>query len=356
MGQLYTSMKVFHFPDKLASLAADKEEIRPPLHIRLKPTNVCNHRCRYCAYRSDDLQLGEHMAEKDFIPRAKMMEIIDDIIGMGVEAVTFSGGGEPFCYPYLAEAAQRLANGGVAFASLTNGARLQGEVAEIFAQHATWVRISMDGWDNQSYSRYRGVADGEFDRIISNIKSFKAYGGNCTLGVSLIVDQDNASQVFAFLELMRQLGVDSVKVSPCIVSNEGQENNRYHAPIFAEVKEQCRRALAELASDGFEIFDSYHALEDKFSKAYSWCPYQQILTVIGADCQVYSCQDKAYNLTSGLLGSIKEQRFADFWQQDKDKFFTINPGRDCNHHCVANQRNRLVLDYLEADPHHLGFV
>lgn len=356
MGQLYTSLKALHFPEKLASLPRDEQAILPPIHLRIKPTNVCNHRCSYCAYRDKSLQLGQHMQEKDSIPRAKMLEIIDDVIDMEVKAVTFSGGGEPFCYPHLLDVAKKLAGSKVAFASLTNGARLTGEVAEVFAHHATWVRISMDGWDNASYSAYRGVGDGEFDKIISNIKDFKRYGGPCYLGVSLIVDQRNARRVYGFLAMMHDLGVNSVKISPCIVSNDGVENNRYHQDIFTGVKEQCMRGLADFSSDSFEVFDSYHTLDDKFQKSYEWCPYQQVLAIIGADCNVYSCQDKAYNLDSGLLGSIKEQPFRNFWLADKGKFFTINPQRDCNHHCIANARNQLVLEYLDADPDHLGFV
>ena len=82
----------------------------------------------------------------------------------------------------------------------------------------------------------------------------------------------------------------------------------------------------------------------------------QILPVIGADLNIYSCQDKAYNFDCGLIGSIQEVRFKDFWFSGKDKFFKIDPSSDCVHHCVADAKNRLVHEYLEADPEHLGFV
>src|SRR3989337_2751990 len=101
MGLLYTKMKIFYYKDKIDSLSKDDNRILPPVHIRIKPTNVCGHNCRYCAYRVDNLQLGKDMNERDYIPKTKMMEIIDDVVGMGVKAVTFSGGGDPFYYPYL---------------------------------------------------------------------------------------------------------------------------------------------------------------------------------------------------------------------------------------------------------------
>lgn len=356
MGLLYTDKKIFHFTDKLDSLSQDVDKILAPLHIRIKPTNVCNHSCSYCAYRAEGLQLGQDMNVKDFIPQEKMMEILDDIIEMEVGAVTFSGGGEPFCYPFLLDAVKKLAGSPVKFASLTNGARVTGEVAEVFAHSATWLRVSMDGWDDESYTRYRGCADGEFTRILTNMENFKKLGGACYLGVSLIVDRTNSSHVFDFVKRIKDIGVDSVKISGCVVSNSGAENNGYHAPVFNLIKEQAQRAVRELSDQHFEVFDSYHSLSDKFSKKYQWCPYLQVLTVIGADLNVYSCQDKAYNLTDGLLGSISETRFKDFWLNGKEKFFRINPSHVCDHHCVSNDKNRMLLDYLEADPEHLAFV
>ena len=42
------------------------------------------------------MQLGEDMDQKDLIPEDKMMEIVEDLVNMGVKTVTFSGGGELF--------------------------------------------------------------------------------------------------------------------------------------------------------------------------------------------------------------------------------------------------------------------
>ena len=356
MGHLYTPFKIFHFKDKIDSLPADNPAILAPLHIRIKPTNVCNHNCWYCAYRSSDLQLGKDMVQRDTIPRNKMLEIIDDVIAMQVKAVTFSGGGEPFCYPHLLETCRRLADSEVQFAALSNGSRVTGEIAELFAHHGTWLRISMDSWDDESCSKYRGVKDGEFTRILNNLEAFRSYGGRCLLGVSFIVDKDNAPHLFQVARQIKETGAHSLKISPCIVSNEGAENNAYHAPIFDSVRQEILRVRDELEDSSFEIFDAYHELDHKFAKPYDWCPYLQILPVIGADLRVYSCQDKAYNLECGVLGSIKDVRFRDFWFNGKDKFFSIKPKRDCNHHCVANRKNLLLHEYLDADAEHLGFV
>ncbi|MBC8548195.1 MAG: radical SAM protein, partial [Candidatus Brocadiales bacterium] len=346
MGLLYSKIKIFHFNDKLNSLPQAVDEILPPIQIRIKPTNVCAHNCWYCAYRADNLQLGKDMERNDYIPKHKILEIIDDIVEMRVKTVTFSGGGDPFYYPYLLDAVKKLSQTSVKFATLTNGSRLEGEIAEVFAYSGTWLRISIDGWDDESYSTYRNVKSGEFSKVMKNIEDFKKLGGKCYLGISLIVDTKNASHVYDFTKRLKSVGVDSVKVSPCIPCDNIEENNNYHKPVFDKVKEDIQRAIHELVDDRFEIYDSYHLMEGKFSKDYSWCPFLQILPIIGADLNVYSCQDKAYNISEGMIGSIKEMRFKDFWFSNKDNFFKINPSVHCSHHCVANAKNKLILEYL----------
>lgn len=353
--QLYTNLKIFHYQHKLDSLPRKYGRIEAPIHIRMKPTNACNHNCSYCAYLNDNLQLGRDMSVKDRIPTEKMAEIVEDCIEMGVKAVTFSGGGEPLCYPHLADTIRSLAEG-VSIATLTNGGLLSGEIAEIFSSLATWIRVSMDGWDGPSYAKFRSVSENEFSKVMGNMENFKKLGGKCFLGVSFVINQDNAEHVYETAHRLRDIGVDSIKFSPCVVSNEGRENNLYHAPIFEKVKEQTIRVRQELQSPDFEVFDAYHELDEKFDKCYDWCPHLQIQPVIAADQRVYSCHDKAYNLDSGVLGSIRNQRFKDFWFDNAEKFHRINPSRHCNHHCVANRTNMLIHEYLNANPDHLPFV
>ena len=90
MERLYSNLKFLGHDDHLDVLRSGR--VVAPVHIRIKPTNRCNHDCWYCVYRVGNLRLGEDMREADSIPPAKMMEIADDLVAMGVRAVTFSGG------------------------------------------------------------------------------------------------------------------------------------------------------------------------------------------------------------------------------------------------------------------------
>ena len=352
----YSRLKVFHHTDRLLALPRSCDEIKAPVNIRIKPTNVCNHNCRYCAYRVSDLQLGKDMVESDHLPREMMLEIIDDAAAMGVEAFTFSGGGEPFCYPYFEEALSRLAGTDIQFAALTNGTRLRGDAATIFRERGTWVRISIDGWDGPSYAAYRGVSEKAFAKVIDNIESFSKSDRQCYLGTAIVVDEMNASHVYALSRLLKESGADSVKISPVIVSNSGEATNAYHRELAPRVRDEIARIRGDLVSDGFELFDSYHMQLESFEKAYDWCPYIQLCPVIGANGALYSCHDKAYNDDTGRIGDLGRAGLKTAWFARKSRFFEIDPSRDCNHHCVVDGANKMILEYLDIDTEHSNFI
>lgn len=354
MPTLYSNLKFLRFPEHLQALR--EQRTVAPVHIRIKPINRCNHDCWYCAYRVSNLHLGEDIDYDDSIPEAKMYEIVDDVIAMGVKAVTFTGGGEPLLYKPLPGVVRRLAQGGVRVATLTNGSNLKGRVADAFAEYATWVRVSTDAWDDRSFSRSRGVRDGAFADLLKNIRGFAARNSRCVLGVSFIVDENNCGHLYDACALLKDAGVNHVKISGVVVSNSGTENNAYHARIRDTVTAQIARATT-LADDRFAVINHYHDLDERFDKHYTSCPYLMFLTVIGADCTVYTCQDKAFT-KSGTLGSIQDRRFRDFWFSGENhrRLFALNPATDCTHHCVSHAKNLAILNLLSVDPDHGMFV
>jgi len=351
---VYTKLKFFKFKEQLDAL--ENNTLAPPVHVRIKPMNPCDHDCWYCAYHVENLQLGNLMEYKDRLPRDKMMEIADDLAEMGVKAATFSGGGEPLIYPYIAEAVNRLGQLGVKVATLTNGSHLHEEISEAFARYGTWIRISIDGWDAKSYAKIRNVKPTEFDLVVNNMRSFANLNSSCVLGINYVIDNENYSHVFEFSKLMKDVGVNHLKIMGVIVSNDGKESNDYHDKIRETVQGQIIQAKG-LEDEKFKIIDHYHEFPERFDKNYETCPSMQFLTIIGADSKVYSCHDKAYT-ELGLLGSIENIRFKDFWYSEKNRkrMQEINPSIHCKHHCAEHKRNLLLHEYVNADQNHSEFV
>jgi MoaA/NifB/PqqE/SkfB family radical SAM enzyme len=354
MTTLYSPHKSLSYHDRLEAWAAGR--LAAPVHVRIKPTNMCNHNCWYCAYRTDDLHLGDDMDERDAIPRDKMLEIVDDVIAMGVKAITFSGGGEPLLYKPLPETIRRLAAGGLKVATLTNGANLKGKMAEALAEHATWTRISVDAWDDASYVAARGAKPGEFSRLLQNIRAFVDTGTRCVLGISFIVGRDNYRRIPEVCRMFRDAGAHHVKLAAVVVGNTAEENNAYIRSFAVDAAPFLAAALA-LNSETFQVLDHFHEMEDRFEKPYTSCPFLQFLTIIGADLNVYTCQDKAYT-TEGLLGSIKDRPFRDYWFSDENlrRVRGVDPSQLCRHHCVSHRKNLSILEFLDLDAEHGAFV
>ncbi|MEJ1384314.1 MAG: radical SAM protein [Candidatus Sedimenticola sp. (ex Thyasira tokunagai)] len=355
MSKLYSHLKFLAFPEQLQALS--NQQVVAPVHIRIKPTNNCNHDCWYCAYHVDDLALGKEMDQHDSIPAEKMFEIVDDLVVMGVKAVTFSGGGEPLIYKPLPQVIERLAAGGVKIACLTNGSNLKGEVADAFATHGTWIRISLDGYDEASYSKARGVPEGSFAKLMANMSSFSSRHSGCVLGAAYIIDQQNHQGIYDVCSRLKDAGANHVKLSGVIVGNSVEENNVYHETIKEATWRQIEQAR-RLEDESFTLIDAYHDMDDRgWSKPYTNCPHLLFRPVIGADCGVYTCHDKAYT-KEGMLGSIKETSFREFWmsEENRKQLYDFDPSISCHHHCVAHSSNLVLQEYLELNSEHMFFV
>ena len=205
----YSEMKIFHHQEILQNLLCG--ERCSPLYIRLKPTNKCNQDCYYCSYRNPCLDLSEYNMN-DEIPFDTMMSLLDDFVSMKVKAVTLSGGGEPLLYPYIEKTMERLLEGQIDLSIITNGILLNGRRAELLSK-AKWVRLSIDTVDASKYSQIRRVKEESFHILCKNIKQFSAIKNeNCELGVNMVVTKDNYMEVAEMASLMKELGVNHVKI------------------------------------------------------------------------------------------------------------------------------------------------
>lgn len=350
----YSNLKVFAHADKLAAIKKNKRTA--PVYVRIKPTNACNHRCYYCSYADDALGLRDEVKVKDRIPWPKMQEIIDDLGSMGVKAVTFSGGGEPLVYPEIASAMQAVLDKGIDLSIITNGHRLKGDIAEMLCA-AKWVRISLDAANAQCYSKIRGIPPESFQEVCDNLKYFagiKPVG--CELGVNFVVNHENVWQIYDLAILAKNLGVNHVKYTARIT----RDLANYHGSFKPEAVRQLQRAQDDLAGPGFRIINKY---EDDFNhsavfkRSYRDCPIKEFLTVIAADCRVYFCHDKAY-VSSGVVGDLHQTSFKELWFSSEviQRYRDFNASRECCHHCVFDDRNILLNNFLSLDENHINFI
>ncbi|MCM1326555.1 MAG: radical SAM protein [Bacteroidales bacterium] len=350
---VYSDLKIFYHADKIQDILNDKRTA--PVYIRIKPTNVCNQNCYYCGSKDDNVPEERRFDRKAMIPWDKMEEIIQDIADMGVKAVTFSGGGEPLVYPYIEDTLELIRQKKIDYSIITNGQALEGRKAELLAD-AKWIRVSIESAHAKTYAGIRGV--NTFDRVIKNIENFVQQKQPwCTVGINCVVTRDNAQEIYDLCKLMAKLGVDNIKLSPLRLDGDLGE---YHRPIQESVKDQIARAKKECENDHFKIVDKYDGdagLDAGYHKPYHRCLIQEIFTVIGADCKVYLCHQRAYT-KNGDIGSLKERSFKELWfaEDTIKKVRELDACQECDFRCVFDERNILLNDLMSIDKNHINFI
>lgn len=349
----YSQLKIFHHKELLEKL--ENAQRCNPLYIRIKPTNVCNHNCYYCHYKNPYLTLDEY-DPKDMISREKMMEIISDMRAMGVRAVTFSGGGEPLCYPYIEESMEKILEAEIDLSVITNGSMLRGKKAELLAR-AKWVRISIDSMNAANYAGIRGIGEDALPALLKNIETFAGMKSDtCELGINFVIGRENYLEIEQVAETMKSLGVNHVKFAPLF----SRDTEGYHKDIKNGVIAKLDELGNRLNDGSFKIIDLYTSDFDDyevFKRTYSRCPVKEFVCVIAANSKVYYCHDKAY-LSDGCVCDLNKQSFIEGWNSDEvtRKFREFDAMEVCKQHCVYDSRNVLINSYLDMDLNHVNFV
>ena len=343
----YSDKKIVWFPEKLQSFV--EGEITAPIYVRVKPLNRCNHHCFWCVYHEPDLsQMHGDMAVKDMISLDKMKEILDDFEEMGVQAVTYSGGGEPLMHPQIEEILETTIQKGIALSTITNGYFLNGKIAELLTQ-AKWVRVSIDYCDEAGFEKSRRIKGKFFQPILDNIKEFgEIKEPDCDLAVNFIITKENYKDIRKAAELLISLGVENIRFSPMWIDDFVE----YHQEIKDEIIEELGSIKEDLETDRFKIYSSYKNSvfrEDIKHRPYTKCYVMQYNPVIGADLNIYACHNQAYSDDS-IIASVENLRFKDAWfsQDAKDFHGGFNCQQICTGQCASDSKNLFIHELLRC--------
>jgi len=348
----YSPYKIIHHLDKIKLLKAGEQTV--PLQVHLVLSNACNQRCSFCAYRMKDFLANENFVENHMLSLEKAQKCLLDFKEMGVKAVQYTGGGEPLVHPNHFDLFQRTLDLGLDLALVTNGMALKEVTSDVLGD-ASWVRVSVDSASAKTYGFIRNVKSTVFNQVINNIKDLVAYRRKAIIGVGFVVEKENYLEIFEAAKLFKELGVDNFRISG-VFTPMGYD-------YFSEFKKtaiELSRKAEELSDDHFTVFNLFgDRLADTFNDVqdYDFCPIKDLQVYIGADYNVYTCCTLAYN-DNGLIGSIKEQTFADLWnsQEKKDMYAKHSPRRICKHPCIYRGKNEFINYCIKTMPKHINFI
>lgn len=355
-NNVYSNLKIFGFPEKIRAFREGR--ITAPIYVRIKPTNRCMHACHWCVYsdgtkRPKDrpakhlqAHMHETMDERAEMTGEDAFRLLQDLCKIGTRAVTFSGGGEPLGHPSIEELFFVCSACGLDYSVITNGQLLNGGRAEQLGRSAKWVRISMDYADAHGMATSRNVPERFFDQVCANLAEFaRKKRPDCNLDVNFIVTRENYLFLLKAAKLLAGLGVERVRFAPVYCENFIE----YHQPIRLEVLSQLE--AIRRAHPGLDVNSTYEIESPSKAPRRSFCRclYAQTVPVVGADLNVYACHNTAYS-AHGLLGSIKDRGFADFWfsEENRTALAALNPSQVCRHECANHEKVELFNRLAET--------
>lgn len=216
----------------------DNVFMKKPVTLDCFITNFCNNRCPHCTYGRWRLEPGaREMPFEDFV------KYIKRAIDLGVKGVILTGGGEPTLHSRFDDMCEFLDDEGIAYGINTNFNNPK------FIRPA-YLKVSLDGWDEQSYKKIRGVEAYRKTRdAIFQYAEWKSLNSPKTqLGAQQI--SKTSDDVFRFYEANKDLPVDYFVFRPV----ESTRCSFYADNETAKSEAlNIKQAVLELAKDDFRV-------------------------------------------------------------------------------------------------------
>lgn len=299
-----------------------------PVSVVIHPTNACNAKCPMCRYA--DLR-----ETNETIPLDIMTKMVTELGEMGTKSIIFSGGGEPIIYNGLADVIKVAASYGIKIGMVTNFIRVGEKMMNATVDHLSWVRISVNAASAEAYRAAQGMDPVVWDMLLSNMKKLvmrrNEKGTKLVIGASFIVQKSNFREVYDFVELCTEIGVDYVMFRPvqrwsptasltanslALTKEDIDEMTTMIDQKLKALKESGRKVVANNLD---KVPSLFFKIDEK--KDYPACFSSHVEAAVGGDGIIYPCCQHVGNpMFKG--GSILEKSFKEHWMSPEYKQMT----------------------------------
>jgi MoaA/NifB/PqqE/SkfB family radical SAM enzyme len=318
-----------------------------PVVVDLDPTSFCDLACPEC--------ISGKLLNQGRFTRERLHSLAGELTTLGVKAVILIGGGEPLAHRGTQSLIHTLGEVGIAIGVVTNGTMINHHLPGL-AEHASWVRVSVDAATTVTYRTFRPDRKGDsvFDHVISNMRQLAAVKKGA-LGYSFLVmvrqepggpPVSNHHEVLRAAELAKDIGCDYFEVKAMF--DEQHHVVGVAEEVLASVDTQIGQAR-HLEGPGFQIINSstLTSLREQEGpiqpKDYRRCGVAELRTLVTSS-GVYVCPYHRGN-PDAMLGDAVTDSLVDIWESSDRGI--VDPRRDCTFHCARHSSN-LELHQIAA--------
>jgi len=344
------SHKLMYHPERVNKWK--KEDDCFPIYIEIGPTNICNHRCVFCAL--DFLE-----KKGDFIDKEIMLSALKDMAEHGVKSVMFAGEGEPLLHKNICEFVEKAKEYGIDVSITTNGVLFTKEKIEKIIPNLTWIRFSVDAGSPESYGKIHGTNPGDFDKVIDNIKEAVKFKKDnllkTTIGVQFLMIPQALNEVTKLAEILKDIGADNLQVKPYSHHPKSKNDFSVNPKEYNNIKEE----LMKFNSDNFKVFfREATAKRIETGIDYPGCYGLSFFALIDSKGDIIPC-NLFYNEPEFTYGNLYEQKFSEIWKGEKRKQVLQRIRKKGTSECRKGCRLDVINRYLHRmkNPHpHENFI
>ena len=348
--------KLFGHLDRLVELR-DTSATAAPINVEVDLSNRCSLGCEWChfAYTHTRGPLAGKRRKPanaevggDLMDPLLAARLIGEAAKLGAASITWTGGGEPTLHPAFDEIVQ-TGEGRIAQGLYTHGGHISTERAALLKRVMTFVYVSLDAADAESYKRDKGVD--RFDAACAGIRRLVAADGDATVGVGFLLGAHNWWKARQMADLGRSLGADYVQFRPIILYDIDDPGTVTDAQT-EWLHQPLRELLDGLAAEpGVEIdVERFRMYRHWKGHGYETCWWSVLQTVVTPNGKMWRCVNKREQ-PAALLGDLSVESFADVWA----RVHAQPVDSDCRVLCRGHLAN-LALDDLLSPRVHPEFV
>lgn len=337
--------------------AWDRGETPAPVTVEWDLSNRCTLGCQDCHFAHTHVR-GPWAKNPRTLPMAfestgdlantgLVMRALDELHSAGVQAIVWSGGGEPTTHPDWLNIVTYAHMRGFSQGMYTLGGLLTPDTAIRLASMVDWVVVSLDAPDADTYSREKGVPASRFMAACSGVTSL--IGQKADIGVSFLLHGENWRRSGEMLAIARGLGATYTTFRPAIRTS----------PASPSLCTDDRSWIADAVAQDFRYLAAQPDVEIDLARftayanwtdhGYSQCHGIQLNTTITPDGRVWVCPQRR-GVTA--LGDLRTESFRDIWARHP-RTLAVDAG--CRVMCRLHPVNE-TLAALRTPRAHEAFV
>jgi len=226
---------------KYVTSVGKREQIKfiPPIFGATIST-VCNLRCPNCLYVLKDPDVfkgGRFIKVDDF-------RTVIDKYAKGIDTV-FLTGGEPLLHPELDSLAQIVKSKGLSVKTSTNGTLTDKKIDVL--KSFDFINTSLDSYDYESFKRFRGGTQKQFDKILDGLSLLKQ--NNIKFMITFVLSEEDLEEIYKMIDF-------SYKLQPSLVGfhNINPHGSKDYTPLTLSSK-KVNKIMKEVVGKSDYPFD-----------------------------------------------------------------------------------------------------